>query len=174
MSDEEANAAPNAPRVDSEEKRFEVVFNEGPMGLVITDTNIIKSTVAGGQAAMGGVSPGDHLVEVNGESVKGLVHDDMVEKIKAVGRPVRLTFERSGDIAEEEATGGTGAAPTMRTRFVPKLMSASEAAGAVKKAGTFMKGLLGSGINVIAGLDKMVGNALDVSIGKGAVRAAAP
>ena len=169
MSDEEANAAPNAPRVDSEEKRFEVVFNEGPMGLVITDTNIIKSTVAGGQAAMGGVSPGDHLVEVNGESVKGLVHDDMVEKIKAVGRPVRLTFERSVDIA-----GGTGAAPTTRTRFVPKLMSASEAAGAVKKAGTFMKGLLGSGINVIAGLDKMVGNALDVSIGKGAVRAAAP
>lgn len=144
---------------------FDALFAEGSLGLVLLDTNQVKAVVEGGQAATLGVVGEDLLVEVNGESIDGLVHEAVVEKIKAAGRPIRLTFARPSSLAAASNPGALARLPRL------KLPSASEAAGAVKKAGNFMKGLLGAGIQVIAGMDKIVGGALDASIGKGAVSA---
>ena len=142
---------------------FDALFAEGSLGLVLLDTNQVKATTEGGQAEKLGVHPDDVLVEVNGEPIEGLAHEAVVDKIKAAGRPIRLTFARPSSPAAASNPAGLARLPRL------KLPSASEAAGAVKKAGNFMKGLLGAGIQVIAGMDKIVGGALDASIGKGAV-----
>ena len=42
---------------------------------------------------------GDHIVEINGESVAQLSHSDMVDKVKALGQggePIRLGVARMG------------------------------------------------------------------------------
>jgi hypothetical protein len=132
-------------------QEFDVLMQDGPMGLVLSDRRVITSLVPEGQAARAGVAVEDVLSAVNGASVAALSHDETIGMIKACERPLRLTFVRP-------------AAPLPPTAFSklfnPKMPNAAQVTKGVQAAGSFMKGLLGASVQVIAGMDKMIGGAV--------------
>jgi hypothetical protein len=142
--------------LESPLQEFDVLFNEGPMGLVVSDRKVITSVVPDGQASKGGVAADDLLIGLNGESLSTLTYDETIGKIKASGRPLRLSFSRPSSAAPAASK------PTaFSALFNPKPQAAAKelqkAAGA---AGSFMKGLLKGGVQAIAEMDKIIGGAV--------------
>lgn len=147
------------------QQEYDALMQEGPMGLVLSDRRVITSLVPEGQAARAGILIGDVLSAVNGDTVAGLSHEETINKIKACERPLRLTFVRPA----------AGPQPTaFSSLFNPKMPNAAQVSQGVKAAGSFMKGLLGASVQVIAGMDKMIGGAVvgavDVSTRQATVR----
>ena len=132
-----------------------MTMQAGPMGMNLSNTRVISSVAADGQAAGGGVQVNDVLCAVAGESVLALSYDDVLRRIREGTRPLRLTFVRPAPAQ---------AAPPPPTAFAslfnPKLPNAASMTQGVKAAGSFMKGLLGASVQVIAGMDKIIGGAV--------------
>lgn len=87
---------------------FSVVFEAGPLGLSLGDDRSIGKVVADSQAARGGVEVGDRLVRVNDASIVDLPPAEVLNAIKAAGRPMTLTFER---VPPPPASAPAAAAP---------------------------------------------------------------
>jgi hypothetical protein len=138
---------------------YTVSFPVGALGIVLnteSGRSFIKSLVPDGQASVLGVREGDQLLSVAGSPVAGVSHDDVLGLIRAASRPMPLGFSRAG-ARGGGAVGGSDAA-----------------AAAMKKAGTFMKGLLGAGVQAIAGVEKLVGSAVDTTALRATVRGRCP
>ena len=148
------------------QQEYDALMQEGPMGLVLSDRRVITSLVPEGQAARGGILIGDILTAVNGDSVAGLSHEETINKIKACERPLRLTLVRPA--------AGPQQPTAFSSLFNPKMPNAAQVSKGVKAAGSFMKDLLGASVQVIAGMDKMIGGAVvgavDVSTRQASVR----
>ena len=155
-----------------------MLMQDGPMGLVLSDRRTITSTAPGGQAARGGIEVDDVLTAINGAALEaGLTHEETIGRIKACGRPLRLTFVRPSSAAAAAAAAAPAAPTAFAKLFNPKVPNAAQVAQGVKAAGSFMKGLLGAGVQAIAGVDKIIGNAVvgavDASTRQASVRCVA-
>lgn len=141
----------------------------GPMGLnVATATrggSIVHSVVAGGLADAAGVRAGDMISSVNEQDVSELDHVAVLDAIRVVGRPLRLTLAReevrSG--GSGGSGGGDGGASFNSGLFSGAPADAARAAGT--KAAGILKGLLGAAVNAtvsgIKGVDKLIESTLD-------------
>ena len=141
-------------------------FPAGPLGVVLNTEagrSFIRSLVAEGAAATLGVREGDHLLAVAGAPVAGLSHDEVLNLIRAAARPMALVFQRGGGSSGGSSSGSSSGGG-----------AGGDAAAAMKKAGTFMKGLLGAGVQAIAGVEKLVGGAVDTTTMRATVRFMGP
>ena len=65
----------------------------------------VQSVAQGGPAEREGtIKPGDHLLRVNGSSLVGLDHVDVVQRLKEAGDEVEIEVERTG--GKQESVGG--------------------------------------------------------------------
>uniref|UniRef100_F6SSU9 PDZ domain-containing protein n=3 Tax=Ciona intestinalis TaxID=7719 RepID=F6SSU9_CIOIN len=60
-------------------------------GVLYAPLQHVSAILENGSAEMAGVRPGDRILEVNGESVEGSTHRQVVELIKAGGNELRMT-----------------------------------------------------------------------------------
>ncbi|KAJ8605359.1 hypothetical protein CTAYLR_002346 [Chrysophaeum taylorii] len=84
----------------------QATFPEGPLGLVLgcredDSAAIVVSIKAGGAAERGGVREGDVVARIGGRRVGD--YDAVLEMMRAVGRPVKIDFERETDQAAPRA-----------------------------------------------------------------------
>lgn len=112
-----------------------VLFPAGPLGLtirpdrgwvVVVDFKTLDDGSPGPAEAAGVVSIGDRVSKINGETVLGWTHDQVVEAIKASRRPMMLHFLGYYPIVTHgEVSAATGAGASAGTGF-----GAAGAAGA--------------------------------------------
>lgn len=126
-----------------------VIAASGPLGLALSTTCSILNVAPGGQAEAAGVKAGDSLTHVAGTACEGLEHDAVLGLIRAAARPLTLTFSRPAP--PPKAAGGSGLA----------------------RAGTFMKGLLSTGVQVIQGVEKVIDKVVDDNAKHAKVRSSA-
>ena len=112
-----------------------MTFGDGPLGLVLTDTRLIREVHESGQARALGVQAGDSLVKVGDADVSATDYQDILTLIKASTRPVTLVFIRKP--------------------------AHSAARNAVTAAGGFLKKALVTGVSLIAAVDRAIGAAVD-------------
>lgn len=112
-----------------------MTFGDGPLGLVLTDTRLIREVHESGQARALGVQAGDSLVKVGDADVSATDYQDILTLIKSSTRPVTLLFIRKP--------------------------AHSAARNAVTAAGGFLKKALVTGVSLIAAVDRAIGAAVD-------------
>ena len=129
-----------------------VIPSPGPLGLSLSSDNAIVVVSEGGQAAAAGVLIGDSLTHVAGAPCAGLDHDAVLGLIRAAERPLALTFLRAPAPAADAPKAGAVAAKSLA------------------RAGTFMKGLLSTGAQVLQGVEKVIDKVVDDSAKQAKVR----
>ena len=104
------------------------------------------------------------------KDVKGMDHDNVLNLIKGAGRPLTLTFSRNENSPSNDNTSSSSSTSTATTGSttstapnISSLASAVNAAQAVKKAGSLMKGILGAGVQVVKAFDRVIDKAIDDS-----------
>ena len=137
---------------------LDAVFAAGPLGLGLTQENVVASIGPGGQAEKGGVRVGDLLVAVADKAVRGAAHDDVLALVKAQARPMTLQFERP---AQAEAPSAAAAKPMMRAPSLTSVTSASA---------MMMKNMLGGAVQAVRAIDSTLNKAIDDSAKQAKVR----
>lgn len=146
----------------------EATYGPGPLGLALSQQNVVAEVAPGGQTDAAGVKTGMLLTSVSGKSVVGMPHQDVLGLIRAASRPMVLVFN-SPAAAVAASAPASAAAPADSTSpakagpltlAVPSKAAATQAA---KKAGTLVKGIFGASVQVLAAFDRAIDKALDDS-----------
>ena len=103
---------------------FDVIFNEGPLGLAIATRQglVVVAKVESDEAANKGVRVGDVVSAVGGQTTEGLEDDAVAELVSASSRPLTVTFVTP---TRKVALISAGPVPRGESRSAPQPMSDS-------------------------------------------------
>lgn len=134
-------------------------FGPGPLGLTLATDNILVSVNPSGQAASEGLQAGDELAAVNGTSIAGKPHEEVLNLIKSQPRPMSLEFARKPALPEEPASKPAGG--SLNAAAILAGVQSVTAVSAVSKAGDLMKGFIGASKQMIGALDRALDKAVE-------------